>query len=196
MNAPVATSRRHEHAAIGVTILIGLAAALCIMAVVQWVDQTHLTRQVESERKDKVGLQTQLQEKDQANHRYSDEITRLEALRKDLDEIVKTNKTELSRVKISLSRTETELGRATNQVVIFKEGLDKANAAIVQQNESVKQQNAAIKQIAEQRAELATKYNKLAEDYNKVVTDYNALIEQVKKEHEALQKAAEKPEKK
>ena len=196
MNAPVASSRRHEHAAIGVSILIGLAAALCIMAVVQWVDQTHLTRQVEGERKEKVALQIQLQEKDQANHRYSDEITRLESLRKDLDEIVKTNKAELSHVKVELKRVEFELSRATNQTVLFKDSLDKANAAILQQNESVKQQNAAIKQIAEQRAELATKFNKLAEDYNKVVTDYNALVEQVKKEHEAIQKAAEKPEKK
>ncbi len=196
MNAPVASHRRHEHATIGVSILIVLAALLCIMAVVQWVDQTHLTRQVEAERKEKVTLQTQLQEKDQANRRYSDEITRLEGLRKDLDEVVRTNKSELSRLKAELKRADFDLSRSTNQIVMFKDSLDKANAAILQQNESVKQQNAAIKQIAEQRAELATKFNKLAEDYNKVVTDYNALVEQVKKEHEALQKAAEKPEKK
>lgn len=197
MNLPAApTHRRHEDAKAGVAILITLAAALCVMSVIQWVDQTRLTRQVEAERKDKVGLQTQIQEKDQANKRYSDEITRLEALRKDLDEIVKTNKAELSKANASLKKVEFELSKSTNSANAYKDAFDKANKAILQQNESIKEQNLAIKKIADQRAELAAKYTDLAEKYNKVVTDYNTLVGQVKAEREAAQKAAEKPEKK
>ncbi len=197
MNLPATpTHRRHEDAKAGVAILITLAAALCVMSVIQWVDQTRLTRQVEAERKDKVGLQTQIQEKDQANKRYSDEITRLEALRKDLDEIVKTNKAELSKAIASIKRVEFELGKSTNSANLYKDAFDKANKAILQQNESIKEQNLAIKKIADQRAELAAKYSDLADKYNKVVTDYNTLVGQVKAEREAAQKAAEKPEKK
>lgn len=137
----------------------------------------------------------QLAEKDQLAQRYSTEINRLEGIRKDLDESVKTNKVEVSRLRAELKKAELDNTRATNQVAVYKEGLEKANEAIRQQNESVKQQNEAIKKIAEERAELAAKYNKLAEDYNKTVTDFNTLVEQVKKEHAAAAAATEKEKK-
>jgi chromosome segregation ATPase len=195
MKAAAVPARRRENASIGVGILITLAVALCALCVFQWWDAARLRKLVEDERKVKRDVDIQLAEKDQANKRYSDEIARLEALRKDLDESVKTNKAEVSHLKADLKRNELELGRATNSVNVYKDALDKANEAIRQQNESVKQQNDAIKKIAEERAELATKYNKLAEDYNKVVTDFNTLVEQVKKEHAAAAAAAEKEKK-
>lgn len=192
MKIPISSSTRHERAGAGVAILITLAAALCVMAVVQWVDQTRLIRQVEGERKEKIGLQAQLQEKDQANHRYSAEITRLEGLRKELDEIVKTNRAELSRSKAMLSRFELDLKNATNLNGIYKERLETANKSITQANDAIKEQNGAIRKITAQRDEFVAKYTDLAEKYNKVVTDYNTLVEQVKAEQEAARKAAEK----
>ena len=193
MKAVASSPRRRQDASIGVGVLITLAAALCALCVFQWWDTARLRKLVEDERKVTRDVQVQLADKDQANKRYADEIARLEALRKDLDDSVKTNKAEVSRLKADLRRTDLDLGRATNSVNVFKEAYEKANEAIKQQNESVKEQNEAIKKIAEDRAELATKYNKLAEDYNKAVTDFNTLVEQVKKEHAAA--AAEKEKK-
>lgn len=195
MKAAAASSHRRQHASAGVGILITLAVALCALSVFQWVDEARLRAGIEGERKEKRDVNVQLAEKDQLAKRYSDEISRLEGIRKDLDDSVKTNKAEVSHLKAELKRAELENSRATNQVVVYKDALEKANESIRQQNESVKQQNEAIKKIADDRAELAAKYNKLAEDYNKVVTDFNALVEQVKKEHAAAAAAAEKDKK-
>jgi chromosome segregation ATPase len=192
MKISTPSSNSREHAGAGVALLITLAAALCVMAVVQWVDQTRLLRQVEGERKEKISLQTQVQEKDQANRRYSTEIARLEGSRKELDEIVKTNKAELSKVKAESKKFEFELKGATNLIGVYKERLESANNSISQANESIKEQNGAIRKITAQRDEFVAKYTDLAEKYNKVVTDYNTLVEQVKAEQEAAKKAAEK----
>ena len=192
MKTAAVSVRRRQHASIGVGLLITLAIALCVLCVFQWTDQRRLIGLVEDERKTKLELQTTVQEKEQTAKRYSEEITRLEGIRKDLDEAVKTNKTEVGRLKADLKKAEFEIVKTTNQVVVYKEALEKANDAIKQQNESVKLQNEAIKKIAEERVELANKFNKLAEDYNKVVTDYNTLAEQIKAERAAAVAAQEK----
>lgn len=195
MKAAAVPSRHFQHASIGVGLLISLAIALCALSVFQWTDAARLRKDLESAGKSKLDVSVQLAEKDQLAQRYSTEINRLEGIRKDLDESVKTNKVEVSRLRAELKKAELDNTRATNQVAVYKEGLEKANEAIRQQNESVKQQNEAIKKIAEERAELAAKYNKLAEDYNKTVTDFNTLVEQVKKEHAAAAAATEKEKK-
>ena len=192
MKAVVIPNRRRENASVGVVILIVLAVSLCVLSVYQWTDQRRLITMVESERKSKLELQTTVQEREQTAKRYSEEITRLESDRKDLDASVKTNKVEVGRLQAELKKAEFEVSKATNQAAVYKKAFDDANESIKQQNEAVKAQNDSYKKLVEERNEFASKVKKAIEEQNKSTTAYNALVDQIKSERAAAAAAQEK----
>ncbi len=192
MKAAANPHRRRENASIGVAVLITLAVALCILNVYQWTDQRHLITMVESGRKSKLELQTTVQEREQTAKRYSEEITRLESDRKDLDASVKTNKVEVGRLQAELKKAEFEVSKATNQAAVYKKAFDDANESIKQQNGAVKAQNESYKKLVEERNEFASKVNKAIEEQNKSTTAYNDLVDQIKSERAAATAAQEK----
>jgi C4-dicarboxylate-specific signal transduction histidine kinase len=192
MKAVEITHRRRESASAGVIILIILAVCLCILSVYQWTDQRRLISMVETERRSKLDLNTSIQEKEQTAKRYSEEITRLESDRKDLDAAVKTNKVEVGRLKAELKKAEFEVAKATNQAVAYKKAFDDANELIRQQNDAVKAQNESYKKMVEERNEFAAKVNKAIEEQNKSTTAYNELVDQIKNERAAAAAAQEK----
>lgn len=192
MKAVLIPIRRRENASVGVVILIVLAAALCVLSVYQWTDQRRLISMVETERRAKLDLNTSIQEKEQTAKRYSEEITRLESDRKDLDASVTTNKVEVGRLKAELKKAEFEVAKSTNQAAVYKKAFDDANESIKQQNDAVKAQNESYKKLVEERNEFAAKVNKAIEEQNKSTTAYNELVDQIKTERAAATAAQEK----
>ena len=192
MKAVVIPDRRGESASVGVVILIVLAVSLCVLSVYQWTDQRRLISMVESERRSKLGLHTSIQEKEQTAKRYSEEITRLESVRKDLDASVTTNKVEVGRLKAELKKAEFEVAKATHQAAAYKKAFDEANESIKQQNDAVKAQNESYKKLVGERNEFAAKVNKAIEEQNKSTTAYNELVDQIKSERAAATAAQEK----
>ena len=196
MKAVVIPNRRRENASVGVVILIVLAVSLCVLSVYQWTDQRRLITMVESERKSKLELQTTVQEREQTAKRYSEEITRLESDRKDLDASVKTNKVEVGRLQAELKKAEFEVSKATNQAAVYKKAFDDANESIKQQNEAVKAQNDSYKKVVEElvkaRDEYAVKAKNAIEEQNKTTIEFNALAVQIKSERAAAAAAQEK----
>ncbi len=187
--------RQKSAAGAAVTILVILSAAICVLCVIQWVVQSKLRERIEEENKAKNVALARASEQEAQAKRYSFEIERLDKESKGSQDLIRSNKFELSALKLEVNRLTHDNEKLTNSVETYKAAYEKANAAILQQNEAVKTQNAALKTVAEERNALAEKYNKLAEDYNKAVTEFNNLVEQVKKEREAAAQAAEKEKK-
>ena len=196
MKAVVIPNRRRENASVGVVILIVLAVSLCVLSVYQWTDQRRLITMVESERKSKLELQTTVQEREQTAKRYSEEITRLESDRKDLDASVKTNKVEVGRLQAELKKAEFEASKATNQAAVYKKAFDDAKEQLRQQNEAVTAQNISytktVEELVKARDEYAVKASKAIDEQNKTTIEFNALAVQIKSERAAAAAAQEK----
>jgi chromosome segregation ATPase len=176
-------SSRRRAASAGVTILVALSAAICGLCVWQWVVQSRLRQLIEAERQATVVAEKKFSDQEAQAKRYSEEITRLEALRKDLEESTKTNRTELSRVRAELSKISFSHTNLTKELELYKEALTNANHSIEKQNAAITSQNENFKKLVDERNEFVTKYNK-------TVTIYNTLVDQVKKEREAQAAAA------
>jgi hypothetical protein len=185
--------RRFQSAGAGLNILVFLSAAICVLCVVQWVVQSKLREMVETERKLKVTAQTRSEELDAQSKRYADEAARIEIQRKELDELVKTNKTEVMRLSSMNHKLEAELSRATNHLALFQEAYEKLTNSGARQNLEVAKQNDLLKKVAEQRDDVIGKYQSLSTLYTDTVNKYNTLVKQVEDERAQLAKqAAEK----
>jgi chromosome segregation ATPase len=164
-------------------LLIFFALALCGLISFQWVRETQL-------RKDVQALTDSVHDKAQriidleANvKRDETEIQRLDGLKNQLTQTVKTNEATIDLLGRSLDKATNELDRAQHQIEVYKDAMQTANDNIKRQNDEIKQQNEEIAKIAEERNEMVKKFNKMAADFNELANKWN-------KQQEELAKAA------
>lgn len=164
-------------------LLIFFALALCALVAFQWVRETDLRKRIQSLTDtihDKAEAVQALQgtvKRDEA------EIQRLDALKNQLNDTVKSNIALIAVMVRDLDKATNEIDRAHAQMQAYKEGLEKANENLVRQNESIKRQNEEMAKLAEDRNEMVKKFNKMAADYNDLANKWN-------KQQEDLAKAA------
>lgn len=170
--------RRHQAANVGVIILIVLSLALCGLVAYQWTRETTFRKGIEQLRQTNAFVLTLQSEAEAKATRYQHELGSIEKLRADLVEEGKTNRAELSRLKIELSKISLGYQNATNALAVYSNAVAQANQSILVQNDSIKKLNEEFKKLAADRNELATKYNALATDYSKSVDEYNKLVKQ------------------
>jgi chromosome segregation ATPase len=170
-------------------LLIVFSLGLCAMAAFQWVREAKLRDQIQS-------LTTTVEDKDTAIAALETtlkntkaEVVRLEGIRTDLTETIKTNRQEIVTLSRKSDRLENELDVQKRQSDVYKEALDQANENIKRQNEDIKRQNEDLKKLVEERNESIMKFNKLAGDYNTLVKDFNKLQEDYVKVVEAANAA-------
>lgn len=162
-------------------LLIFFALALCGLSAFQWVREARLRAEI-------AALDKTVFEKTQATHgleaavkKVEAEVSRLEAVKTEFTETVKTNRQEILRLTKYSEKLEKEIDTQKQQTDIYKEALDKANKSITKQNEDVKKQNEDIKQLVEERNSLLAKFNKMVAEYNDLVKEFNKLQEQLAK---------------
>ena len=96
-------------------------------------------------------------------------MQRLDALKVELTDKVKTNRLEIIALKKELEKALADAKLLDS----FKEALQQANARIKKQNEDILKQNEDMKTLMAERNELAVKFNQLSADYNDNVKKWN-----------------------
>ncbi len=164
-------------------LLIFFALALCGLISYQWVRETQL-------RKDYQSLTDQMHDESQqvidlkaGVKRDEIEIQRLDGLKNQLTQTVRTNENIIASLNHDLDRATNDLERAQNQVTAYKEALKTANDRLLKQNEDIKKQNEEIVKVSEER-------NNFAKKLNTVTTQYNELAQKWNQQQEELAKVA------
>ncbi len=162
-----------------VNLLIFFSLCLCALIAYQWVRETDLRRNVqkltdEGQTKSENILNLQAEVK-----RDSGEITRLDGVRLQLTDQVKSNGLEITSLFKSLEKATNELDRAQQQTTAYKDALDRANDSIKKHNDEVKKQNEEMAKLAEDRNEVVKKYNKMAADFNDLAKKWNEQQEEL-----------------
>lgn len=164
-------------------LLIVFAIALCALISFQWVRETDLRKTVQS-LNDTIHEKLELIQTLQADVRRNQaEIVRLDGIKNELTQTVKTNNLQIAALSRDLEKTASEVERAERQVEVYKNALQTANESIKKQNENIARQNEEMAKLAEDRNEIVKKYNKTAADFNELATKWN-------KQQEELAKAA------
>jgi chromosome segregation ATPase len=162
-------------------LLIGFALALCVLVAFQWHREAKLRQQLQTLTDDIQKQREAVLALDGAVKRGEAEILRLDGLKNQLNDVVKTNKAEITKLKADLQKNDAEFDRMTKQIDVYKTALETANESIKKQNESITTQNEEMKKLATERNEVVVKFNKMAEEYNDLVKKWNEQQEQLNK---------------
>src|SRR5512138_1990813 len=121
--------------------LIGFSMALCALIAFQWVRETDLRKGVQT-------LTNQVQDRTErivsleaAIRRDEEEIKRLDTLKNQLTELVKSNNIQIGVLSKDLEKATNEVERVTGQVEEYKKAIKTANENILAQNDVIKKQN-------------------------------------------------------
>lgn len=167
-------------------VLFALSLGLCVVVGIQWAAEGRLRKQMEEMAKELRGQSHAALNQELALRKAQEEIQRLESVRQQLNNTVKTNTEALVTFSKRLQGVGQELGTWQKQSELYQSALSQANDSINRQNEDIRKQNEDIKRLASYRDELIAKYNKLAADHNELVRRWN-------KQQEELARATSNP---
>lgn len=162
-------------------LLIFFALCLCALIAFQWVRETDLRKDLQKnadlihDKAEAIQNLTASVKRDEA------EIQRLDGVKKELTDLVKSNNLQIAAMYKEHEKATNELDRSKQQVEVYKEAIQKANENILKQNEDIKKQNEDMQKMVEERNEVVKKYNKMAADFNELVNKWNAQQEELAK---------------
>jgi len=165
-------------------LLIFVGLSLCGLCIWQWVREADLRKEAESLSKSLYEKKQTIQNLEGQLKRSEAEVLRLDKLKTEMTETIKTNRQEILTLTKYSEKLEKEIESQKAQMDVYKDAIEKANANIQKQNEDIKKQNEMLKQLADER-------NASVEKYNQLVTQYNDLVKQFEKFQQDVQKAAE-----
>ena len=165
-------------------LLIVLALCLCGLIAFQWVREARTHARLEALVNEVHDKAEAIQNLDGQLKRSEAEVQRLDKLKTEMTETIKSNRLEITQLTGELKKTGDELDRSQRQIEAYKSVMDQANENIRTQNEEIKKQNEQMKKLLADRNETVTNYNKLAADYNDLAKKWNDLQEQLKKQGE------------
>ncbi len=173
-------------------LLIVFALSLCGLISYQWVRETDLRRTVQKQTdtiQDKLDAIQNLQS---AVTRDEKEIQRLDGLKTQLTQQVKSNAVELAGLYKALEKGTNELERVRDQLSTYKDALATANDNIKKQNEDIKVQNEEMAKIVKERNEMVTNYNKTVSEFNDLAAKWNKQQQELAKANTNAATAAPK----
>jgi chromosome segregation ATPase len=162
-------------------LLASFALALCALCAFQWVREARL--RAETVRLNDVVFDKSktIQALEGTVKRTETEVERLDKLKTELIDTVKSNRQEILIVSKLAEKLERESEAQKTQIEVYKGAVERANDSIKKQNEDIKRQNEEMKKLAEERNTNVVKFNKLVEQYNELVKQYNKLQEDAAK---------------
>src|SRR6185436_7082348 len=162
-------------------LLIFFSLALCALIAFQWVREAHLRAKIQSLTDTVHDKSETIQNLEGQLKRSEAEVVRLDKLKTELTETVKSNRVEITRLMKEVEKEEKEIEKQSAQIENYKAALETANANIKKQNEDIKKQNEDLKKLVEERNETVAKFNKLAGEYNELVNKWNKQQEEIGK---------------
>ena len=154
-------------------LLIVFSLSLCVVIAIQGHQQAKRLRKMQTQQDAIFQKDEHIRDLDGVVKSRNEEIQRLEGIKNQLTEMVKSNRVEITRQRQDLDKADAEITRNTRQLAEYKSALEQANESIKQQNENIKQLNEQLVKLAAERNEFVEKYNKLAEDFNDLVKKWN-----------------------
>ncbi len=162
-------------------LLIFFALCLCALLAYQWVRETDLRKDLQKDADVIHDKSEAVQNLTATVKRDETEIQRLDTLKKELTDTVKSNNLQIAALFKEQERATNELDRAKQQIEVYKEAIQKANENILKQNDDIKKQNEEMQKMAEERNDVVKKFNKMASDYNDLVNKWNQQQEELAK---------------
>ena len=162
-------------------LLIFFSLCLCALIIYQGVRETDLRKQVQKlidEVQDKRGV---IQGLEGIKRSHESEIQRLDALKTDLNNTIKTNQAQILSLTKDLDKSRTLIERHERQIEVYKDAIETANATIETQNNHITTQNEEMKKLAEERNDFVQQLNKLAGDYKELSERWNKQLEDLAK---------------
>lgn len=162
-------------------LLIFFALSLCALISFQWVRETELRKDVQKLTDTVHNKMESIQTLEGAVKRDEAEIQRLDTLKNQFTQEIKSNKLEIVSLAKDAERATNEIQQLNKQVDAYKDALKKANDNIVKQNDDIKKQNEEVAKVLEDRNEVVKKFNKMAADYNALAAKWNQQQEELLK---------------
>ncbi len=163
-------------------LLIFFALALCGLIAYQWVRETDLRKQLQALTDTVHDKSEAIQNLQGSVKRDEAEIQRLDALKTQLTQTVKSNEVRITGLGKDLDKATNALDHAEKQIAVYKDAVERANDSIKSQNETIKSQNEEMKKLVEDRNAMVQKFNKMAADYNDLAKKWNEQQEMLAKQ--------------
>src|SRR5438477_265229 len=94
--------------------------------------------------------------------RDEQEIQRLDGLKNQLTQTVKSNDTQIFNLTRDVEKATNAIEKAERDIQTYKEALQAANENIKKQNEDILKQNQEMKKMIEDRKDIVTRFNEMA----------------------------------
>ncbi|MCU0783124.1 MAG: hypothetical protein MUF81_03575 [Verrucomicrobia bacterium] len=160
-------------------LLIFLALCLCALVAFQWHREAKLRQEIQKFSDTVHEKLENLQSLQGTLKRSEEEVKRLDTLRVELTETVKSNRTQIAQFIKDLAKSDAEVEKGLRRIEDFKNALQQANDSIKKQNEDIKKQNEEVRKLAEERNDAVTKYNKVVAEFNDLAKKWNELQQQL-----------------
>jgi len=163
-------------------LLIFFALCLCALIAFQWVRETDLRKKLQQ-------LTNVVHDKSEAilnleanARRDRDEIRRLDDLRKQLTQTVKSNEMQIVNLSKDLEKATNELQRTEKQMIAYKDAYQKTSENLTNANQRILEQNEQTKKLAREGNELVKKFNDLNGKYSELVERWNKQQQDIAKQ--------------
>ena len=163
-------------------LLIFFALSLCALISFQWVRETDLNKKMQTLADSVHDKLETIQNLQSAVKHDESEIVRLDGLKTELAQTIKSNDAQVSVLVRAVEKATNEVDRADRQLEVYKGALETANENIKKQNDEIKAQNEEMSKLAADRNEVVKKFNKMAADYNDLAAKWNKQQEELAKQ--------------
>jgi chromosome segregation ATPase len=162
-------------------LLIVLALGLCGLCAWQWYIQTRLHLEGEKLQQTVFNQTTAIQGYTNSIKNMDAEIAGLSTRINELKQTAMTNEMTALEQKREITRLHSSNEMMSNEIVQYKDVVDKLEAKLKEASEGILKQNDAIKQLAAERDAAIQKYNDSIKERNALAEKYNTLVDRFNK---------------
>jgi chromosome segregation ATPase len=174
-------------------LLIVLALGLCALCAWQWYVQTRLHLMGEALQQTVFHQAAAIQGYTNSISNMDAEIAGLSTRINELKQTAMTNETLAAEQKHEILRLRSSSELMSNEIVQYKDIVDKLEAKLKEASEGILKQNDAIRQLAAERDAAIQKYNDSIKDQRALAEKYNSLVDRFNKLQSATPAEGAKP---
>jgi chromosome segregation ATPase len=174
-------------------LLIVLALGLCGLCAWQWYLQTRLHLEGEALQQTVFKQAAAIQGYTNSMKNMDAEIAGLSTRVNEYKQDLITNEQAALEQKREILRLRSSSEMMSNEIVQYKDVVDKLDAKLKEASEGILKQNDAIKRVADERNAAIQKYNDSIKERNALAEKYNSLVERFNKLQAAGGSDAAKP---
>jgi chromosome segregation ATPase len=174
-------------------LLVCLALGLCGLCAWQWYVQTRLHNEGQVLQKTIFKQASDIQVFTNSIKNMDAEIAGLSTRINELKHDAMTNQEAALQQKREIFRLQSYGEMVSNEIVQYKDIVDKQEAKLKEASAGIEKQNDAIKLLVTERDEAIKKYNDSIKEHNVLAEKYNNLVERFNKLQAAGSPEAAKP---